>query len=241
MGNFIDLAGQRFGRLLVLRRDGYSPSGTQIMWLCVCDCGTQVSIQGNNLRSGLSRSCGCLQREVVDRRNSTHGDSVRGRRSRLYTIWAGMWARCTNSNEECYPHYGGRGISVCPEWKDYATFRAWALENGYAPHLTIDRIDNDRGYAPGNCRWAGAITQANNKSSNVSLLRSDGCEFSTMAKAAKATGCSIQAISNAINGKAKSAGGFSWMRLNSAQAILPDIDFSGDATEMFGGADDRYE
>lgn len=212
MGRFIDLTSQRFGRLVVLCRDGYSASGTQILWRCVCDCKTEVKVQGGNLRGGLSRSCGCLQVEKVAERNSTHGDSVRGHRMRLYTTWAGMWARCTNPNEECYQYYGGRGISVCPEWKDYPAFRVWALENGYSDDLSIDRIDNGKGYYPDNCRWANEITQANNKSSNVSVLRSDGRTFRTMGEAARSTAITIQSISNAINGRALSAGGYTWRR-----------------------------
>lgn len=89
-----------------------------------------------------------------------------GKGERLYTIWCGMRRRCNSPNDEAYPRYGGRGIAVCPEWNDYAAFRSWALASGYADHLTIDRRDNDRGYEPGNCRWATYAEQNRNYGRN---------------------------------------------------------------------------
>ena len=93
-----------------------------------------------------------------------------GHGSRLYTIWAHMKSRCLDPDGDCYQHYGGRGISICDEWKDsFAAFSKWARANGYADNLTIDRIDNDKGYSPDNCRWADAETQCRNRVSNINI------------------------------------------------------------------------
>lgn len=165
-----DLTGQRFGRLLVLNREG-SDRNKNALWRCRCDCGTEKVVCGRDLKNGDTKSCGCLHRESVKQTMTTHGLS----KTRLYRVWAGMKNRCYNQHCDNYQYYGAKGVTMCDEWRNsFSSFKDWAIENGYddtqpAQGCTIDRIDNTLGYTPANCRWANHIEQCNNQGSNKIL------------------------------------------------------------------------
>jgi len=163
----IDITGQRFERLTVIRYAGLNKH-QKAMWECKCDCGKTITVLGKCLRNGNTKSCGCYTsdriREYSKVRWKTHGESG----TRLHHEWTAMNQRCRNPNHESYANYGGRGITVCDEWAhSFTAFRDWALQNGYQDDLTIDRIDNDSGYCPSNCRWVDYKTQSRNNSRNV--------------------------------------------------------------------------
>lgn len=153
----LDLSGRTFGRLTVVEYAG-APNG-KARWRCQCVCGIEKIFVASNLTRGLAKSCGCLQRERTSNARRTHGLSG----TRLYHIWVNMLARCENPKNHKYPDYGGRGISVCEKWHRFEPFSEWAATNGYADSLSIDRIDNNGHYEPGNCRWATTLIQARNK------------------------------------------------------------------------------
>ena len=155
MGTFIDLTGNRYGRLTVIGRDG---NGLPVRWMCKCDCGNTKSILGYHLRKGKIRSCGCYRVEEARANNTTHNLSG----TRIFKIWAGMHKRCENPKGRVYKHYGERGIKVCDEWKDFLPFYEWSMANGYQENLTIDRINVNGNYEPENCRWISAHEQSRN-------------------------------------------------------------------------------
>lgn len=153
---FCDLAGQTFGRWLVLR---LIEADRGLRWLCRCQCGTEREVSGGHLKSGASESCGCITREVTSERNRTHGKSE----SREYEIWCGIKKRCHDKKCTRYSDYGGRGIKVCDRWLH--SFENFLADMGPCPSKkhSIDRFpDNDGNYEPGNCRWATGLEQGRN-------------------------------------------------------------------------------
>jgi hypothetical protein len=162
MQRYIDLTGRRFDRLLVLSRAGNDKRG-KTRWLCRCDCGVEKIVGGQALRDGAIKSCGCFHRDEMTERLTTHGKT----KTRIYRIYNNIIARCYKPTNTRYSVYGGRGISVCEEWRNsFQAFCDWAMTNGYRDDLTIDRINNDGNYEPSNCRWIGNKDQQSNRSDN---------------------------------------------------------------------------
>lgn len=154
----IDMSGQRHGLWTVLSQAGNTKGGGAL-WLARCDCGTERSVLGADLRNGKSSNCGCQNVNRLGDLRRSHGDSG----SRLHQTWKNMRARCSNPSNDGYENYGARGISVCQEWASYSRFRAWAHANGYRDDLTIERLDVNGNYEPANCTWVPAEEQASNR------------------------------------------------------------------------------
>lgn len=157
----VDLTGQKFGRLTVVRFD-HKENGRKY-YLCQCDCGNFKIVSNHSLKSGNTKSCGCLHKEILIQRNKDnrihHPEN-----ERLLRIWRAILHRCYKETDEHYDYYGGRGIKVCDDWHNFETFQEWALANGYADNLTIDRLDGNKDYCPNNCSWATMTVQNNHKS-----------------------------------------------------------------------------
>lgn len=161
-----NLIGQKFGRLLVVKEGERSSSG-RVRWHCVCDCGKELDVYGPSLKSGNTKSCGCYHSDAARISHTTHGFGSRKNRPRIYSIWCAMKSRCYQPKHGEYHRYGGRGIAVCDEWRtSFEAFKEWADKSGYNSTLDLDRIDNDKGYSPENCRWVTKKANANNTSQN---------------------------------------------------------------------------
>jgi hypothetical protein len=149
--------GKKYGNLEIIE---YKKS----RFVCRCNCGKEITVVPSNLIRGKIVSCGCVNAMKTSDRMTVHGDCKNGNRARLYRIYRGMIDRCTNPKSDNYANYGGRGIDICADWtNNYIAFREWALNNGYSDELSIDRIDNDKGYSPDNCRWTTLGVQRANQ------------------------------------------------------------------------------
>lgn len=164
---FQDLTGERFNRLIVLRYERKASNGKNSMWRCRCECGTESVVCGTELTSGRRKSCGCYLREVRGQSTITHGRT----RTPEYIVWLQMKARCLNAKSNAYKNYGGRGIAICDEWLGSKGFINFLNHVGFrpSPQHTLDRIDNDKGYTPGNVRWATQTEQVRNRRNTLRI------------------------------------------------------------------------
>jgi hypothetical protein len=190
----VSRVGERVGKLVVVERMANKDEGNSIRsrWMCKCDCGNSIAVLGHHLTKGLNgsggvRSCGCMLREKPVK----HGRC----NTRAYRTWHMMLQRCLNPKNSAYRSYGGRGITVCEEWRDFQAFYA-DMGDPPAEH-TIDRIDNSLGYTKGNCRWATKKQQGNNRRSNTFFTH--GGKKQTLAQWADETGLKPQCLMNRLN------------------------------------------
>ena len=176
--------GEKYGRLTVIKNHHPKDEVT-----CICECGNIKVARATNVFYGGTKSCGCLFKEG---NNLKHG----GRGTRIYQIWKGMRERCYTKTCSIYKNYGARGITICEEWSDFNVFKEWALKNGYADDLSIDRIDVNGNYEPSNCKWATMKEQANNTRNNHFLTLNG--ERKTISQWAEKTGLRSATIASRV-------------------------------------------
>ena len=188
MGKLKELTGLRFSRLTVIKRVGNDNRGLP-RWECKCDCGNTTFVSGEKLRKKRIKSCGCLLKEITMQHKLS--------KTRLYRIWVSMKSRCENPQMQGYKYYGGRGVTVCDEWREVIAFYEWAINNGYKDGLTIDRIDVNGNYEPSNCRWATAKEQSNNRTNNRLITYNE--KTLTISQWADETGIKQNTLNKRIN------------------------------------------
>ena len=185
----IDMTGRTIGRLLVIEECGRDARG-EALWRCRCECGNEVTVLGSNLRNEHTTSCGCYQRERTGEVHTTHGMC----KTRIYSVWMDMLVRGgvhKGASEKDKHNYQDRGITVCDDWLIFENFRDWAISHGYKEGLQIDRINNDEGYYPENCRWVTPKENTNNRRNTIRL--EDGTSLAMF--------CSKVGIQTRENGK----------------------------------------
>jgi len=176
-----DLTGQRFGRLLVIRKVEH-PDKKNSRWLCRCDCGSEKDVRASHLKSGNVQSCGCFAREMSSQRSTKHGNCIAKKRSPEYLSWVAMMQRCYNKNHVAFEKYGEAGIQVCGSWHDFINF---LNDMGNRPKNTsLERTNNNLGYFKENCKWASSSEQQNNRKNNLKLTF-QGLELTLMQWAKK--------------------------------------------------------
>lgn len=188
MSNFVDLTGQKFGRLTVIKRLSSDKWGHS-RFLCQCECGNTKETSGDNLIRGFCQSCGCIQKEVTIARSTIHNLC----HTHIYKIWEGIKRRCFSKNDK---NYGGRGITICDEWLNPENFYKWAMANGYKKGLSIDRIDVNGNYEPSNCRWVDMKTQQRNRRNNRFITYKG--ETHTLAEWAEIVGIKYFTLTNRL-------------------------------------------
>jgi len=177
------MIGLRFGKLVVM--SGPASKNHSKYWLCVCDCGNTHSVKTKYLRNGDTKSCGCMKSEA-NKLRTTHGRT----HSTEYHRWASMIRRCSSEKDKQWKNYGGRGIKVCDRWTTFGNFYA---DMGNCPDgMQLDRIDNDKGYEPSNCRWTDVDTQSRNRRNNHILI--SGGISKTIAEWSEYTGIKYRTI-----------------------------------------------
>lgn len=199
MKNKIDMTGAKIGRILVLSEAPLSRDG-RTNWNCVCECGTKKIMSGKVLRRKSTVSCGCYGRALVNGGLALkHGATKNRKATNLYTRWLAMKARCYDEKSQYYSRYGGRGISVCKDWKDsFEAFKLWAESNGFEDKLILDRVDFDLGYSPTNCRWVTAKESANNTSRTV-FVEVLGVGRVSLSAAAEKFGVPLERVRDRLN------------------------------------------
>jgi len=188
----IDLTGKKYGKLTVIQL-AVDDIGKKKKWLCMCECGNRVIVAGSNLRSGHSTQCKGCQLKAINLKKIKHNKA----KSKLYGVWGGMKNRCENPNSKSYKDYGAKGIKVCDEWHEAKQFITWALKNGYAEGLEIDRRDVNGDYSPSNCRWVSRLQNANNKGNNR-IFCINGRNM-TMAEIARENGIKYKLLHKHLN------------------------------------------
>lgn len=187
-----EVVGNVYGHITVLA-DAERKGRNSRFVLCVCKCGTKKEFRMQLLKTGKTKSCGCVSHEMGAEKRRTHG----GTGTRLHNIWRSIKRRCYNPNERVYEYYGGKGVVMHDDWLfDFARFRDWSEKNGYSEDLTIDRIDNTGNYEPSNCRWVSMQVQSNNKSNNR-MMKINGTT-KTVADWSRFTGVNVKTIYNRL-------------------------------------------
>lgn len=169
MGIKLNLSGQIFGKLTVLKESGRTKD-QQVLWSCKCQCGKIATVRASSLKSGITASCGCLRKDWSIKHKTKHGHARIGKRTSEYGIWQDMRKRCYKTYSSVYRYYGGRGVRVCDRW--FNSFENFFADMGVRPTSkhSIDRINNNGNYEPSNCRWATQSEQVNNSSRTIKII-----------------------------------------------------------------------